>query len=127
LGVLGAYLSNLYLLRYAETPEEIQRVRRFMRLHTISAFVFCVCALAGVVLRMGLVGGLLILAAGMAALNYQYLVTLPRAMAPMLARDAARHGRKGPSWVYRSMFGRSAVIATSVLAVAATLYALLQQ
>ncbi|MEG1679036.1 MAG: RNA polymerase subunit sigma-70, partial [Stenotrophomonas sp.] len=61
-----------------------------------------------------------------AALNYQYLVTLPRVMAPMLARDAARHGRKGPSWVYQSMFGRSAVVTTSLLAVAATLYALLQ-
>lgn len=126
-GTLAAYLSNLYLLRYAETPEETQRVRRFMRLHTISAFVFCICAMAGVVLRMGLVGGLLTLAVGMAALNYQYLVTLPRVMAPMLARDAARHGRKGPSWVYQSMFGRSAVVGTSLLAVAATLYALLQR
>ncbi len=125
-GTLATWLSNLYLLRYAETAEENRRVRRFMRLHTISAFVFCVCALAGVVFRMGLVGGMLTLAAGMAALNYQYLVTLPRVMAPMLARDAARHGRSGPSRVYQSVFGRSVIVATSLLAVAATLFALLR-
>ncbi|HEX7988787.1 MAG TPA: sigma-70 family RNA polymerase sigma factor [Stenotrophomonas sp.] len=125
-GTVGAYLTNIYLLHYAETPEETLRIRRFMRLHTVSALVFCICAMAGVVLRMGPVGGLLTLAIGMAVLNYQYLVTLPRMMAPMLARDAARHGRKGPSWIYQSMFGRSAVVSASLLAVVATLYALLQ-
>ena len=39
-GTLAAYLSNLYLLRYAQTPEETLRVRRFMRLLSFSAFVF---------------------------------------------------------------------------------------
>ncbi len=125
-GMLAAYLSSLYLLRFAETAQERTRLRRFLRLHVATAFLFCTCAMAAAVLRLGQVPGLLLLGLGMAALNYQYLVTLPRLMVPMLARDAARHGRNGPSWVYRSLFGRSAVVGTSLLAVIATVYALMR-
>ncbi|MGV8960650.1 MAG: RNA polymerase sigma factor [Stenotrophomonas sp.] len=125
-GMLSAYLGGLYLLRYAESPTEQHLVRRFMRLNTLSAALFCGSVLLLVVLDLGLIAGLATLAAGMSVINYQYLVTLPRVMAPMLARDAARHGRNGPSWVYRSLYGRSAVVTTSVLAIAAVLFALLR-
>ena len=37
------------------------------------------------------------MALGMAAVNYQCLYPLQKVMAPMLARDAARHGRNGPT------------------------------
>ena len=126
LGTLAAFLSSLYLLHFADTPAERKQVLRFMRLHTLTALLFCITSLAGIVLRLGTTAGLILLAAGMIALNYQYLVTLPRTMALMLARDAARHGRAGPSWVYRSLFGRSAVISASVLVVAAVAYTLMR-
>lgn len=126
-GTLAAFFSSLYLLHYAQTPAERSQLRRFMRLHTLTAVLFCISALAGVALRVGTTAGLLLLALGMTALNYQYLVTLPRIMAPMLARDAARHGRSGPSWIYRSLFGRGAVASASVLVVAAVASALLRQ
>ena len=126
LGTGATYLSNLYLLSYAETAEEKRGVRRFMRLITLSAFAFCICTMAGVALRMGVIGGLVTMAVGMIVLNYQYLVILPPLMAPMLARDAARHGRNGPTWVYQSMFGRSAIAVTSLIVVAVVLFVLLR-
>ncbi len=126
LGTGATYLSNLYLLGYAETLEEKRGLRRFMRLNTISAFAFCFCTMAGVALDVGLPGSLVTMALGMILLNYQYLVTLPRLMAPMLARDAARHGRSGPSWVYQSMFGRSAIAVTTLMVVALVLFVLLR-
>lgn len=125
-GTLAAFFSSLYLLHYADTPAERKQVLRFMRLHTLTALLFCLSALGGVVLRLGTTAGLLLLAMGMIALNYQYLVTLPRIMGLMLARDAARHGRSGPSWIYRSLFGRGAVATASVLVVVAVAFVLLR-
>ncbi|KRG39953.1 RNA polymerase subunit sigma-70 [Stenotrophomonas pictorum JCM 9942] len=125
IGMLTACIASLYLLRYAETADERERVRRFLRLHNVTTVLFCGSILAVVVLNLGLATGLGIMAAGMIALNYQYLVTLPRVMAPMLARDAARHGRTGPSWVYRSMFGRTAMVSATVFTVGAVLFSLL--
>ncbi|MCW4454891.1 sigma-70 family RNA polymerase sigma factor [Flavobacterium sp. MXW15] len=126
-GMLSAYVGGLYLLRYAESPDERQRVRHFIRLHTLTAAVFCISALATVMFGLGQAAGLVTLVVGLCAINYQYLVTLPRIMAPMLARDAARHGRHGPSWVYRSLFGRGGVVAASVLVIGAVLLVQLRQ
>jgi hypothetical protein len=46
-------------------------------------------------------------------------------MARLRARAAARHGRRGPTWVYRSLFGRSAVVGASLLVVVAVAYTLM--
>ncbi len=125
-GMFAACFASLYLLRYAETAEEQRELRRFLRMHNLTTVVFCGSTLAVVALNLGLTVGLCVLGAGMVGLNYQYLVTLPRVMAPMLARDAARHGRNGPTWLYRSMFGRTAMVAATVFAVGAVLFALLR-
>ncbi len=126
IGMLAAWFASHYLLRYAETPSEQAQVRRFLRLHNITTVLFCGGTAVVVILNAGLAPGLTVLGIGMVALNYQYLITLPRVMAPMLARDAARHGRKGPSWVYRSMFGRTAMVTATLLAVCTVLYTLLR-
>lgn len=124
-GTAAAWVGGLYLLHYAESTAERAQVQRFMRLHTATAALFCGSTLLVVVLHLGLVVSLATLLVGMCAINYQYLVTLPRTMGPMLARDAARHGRSGPTRLYNSLFGRSAVAVSSVLVVAAVLYVLL--
>jgi len=124
-GTAAAWVGGLYLLHYAESAAERAQVQRFMRLHTATAALFCGSTLLVVVLHLGLVVSLATLLVGMCAINYQYLVTLPRIMGPMLARDAARHGRSGPTRLYNSLFGRSAVAVSSVLVVAAVLYVLL--
>ncbi|HBN54017.1 MAG TPA: RNA polymerase subunit sigma-70, partial [Stenotrophomonas sp.] len=126
-GTAAAWLGGLYLLRYAESSAERARIQHFMRLHTATAAVFCGSTLLVVVLQLGLVTSLASLLLGMCAINYQYLVTLPRIMGPMLARDAARHGRSGPTRVYNSLFGRSAVAVSSALVIAAVLFVLLKR
>lgn len=126
IGMLAAWFASLYLLRYAETAAEEKQVRRFLRLHNLTTVLFCAGTLAIVILDLGLTVGLTAMAIGMIALNYQYLITLPRVMAPMLARDAARHGRNGPSWIYRSMFGRTAMVSATVFAVGTLLFVLLR-
>ncbi len=127
IGMFTAWFASLYLLRYAETPDEHARLRRFLRVHNVTTVLFCGGTLAVVALDLGLVVGLSVMAIGMIALNYQYLFTLPRVMAPMLARDAARHGRKGPTWIYRSMFGRTAMVSATVFTVVSVLFALLNR
>ncbi|MTI72389.1 MULTISPECIES: sigma-70 family RNA polymerase sigma factor [Stenotrophomonas] len=124
-GTAAAWLGGLYLLHYAESAAERAQVQRFMRLHTATAALFCGGTLLVVLLHLGLVVSLASLLVGMCAINYQYLVTLPRIMGPMLARDAARHGRSGPTRLYNSLFGRGAVAVSSVLVVASVLYVLL--
>ncbi|MGH8054052.1 MAG: RNA polymerase sigma factor [Stenotrophomonas sp.] len=125
IGMLAAWFASLYLLRYAETPAEQVRVRSFLRLHNLTTLLFCGSILVVVAFKLSLTVALTVMAIGMITLNYQYLVTLPRLMAPMLARDAARHGRNGPSWIYRSMFGRTAMVSATVFTVAVVLYTFL--
>ncbi|WP_269790609.1 RNA polymerase sigma factor [Stenotrophomonas sp. Iso1] len=125
IGMLAAWFASLYLLRYAETSVEQVQVRKFLRLHNVTTVLFCSSMFGVVALKLSVVTGLTVLAIGMIVLNYQYLITLPRVMAPMLARDAARHGRNGPSWVYRSMFGRAAMVTATVFTVAMVLYTML--
>ncbi|MBN6150931.1 sigma-70 family RNA polymerase sigma factor [Xanthomonas sp. AmX2] len=118
-GMLGAYLGGLYLLRYAESAHERASVRRFIHLNTGSAAAICVGT--ALLEALGAAPGLALgfLAAGMLVINYQCLFPLQRIMAPLLARDAARHGRRGPTWLYHSLYGRPAIVATNVLVVAA--------
>ena len=125
-GVLGAYLGGVYLLRYADNDAERAQVRRLVRLQTFTAALFCLATLATVASGFTGLAMIVVLLGGLGVVNYQYLVTQPGVMAPMLARDAARHGRSGPTWVYRGMFGRGAVAATTVFVVAAVLYAFLR-
>ncbi|MCL7714347.1 RNA polymerase sigma factor [Stenotrophomonas mori] len=125
IGTAAAWLGGLYLLRYAESPDERIQVRYFLRLHTVTTALFSGSVFATVLLQAGLTTVLATLAVGVSAINYQYLVTLPRIMAPMLARDAARHGRTAPSWVYRSLFGRGVVVASTVVVMSLVLFVLL--
>jgi RNA polymerase sigma factor (sigma-70 family) len=124
-GLLAGYLSGRYLQVYAETHEERMQLQGFLRKHTLASVAFCASVLIVVLLDLGIAAALTALAIGMAVLNYLYLVTLPKVMAPMLARDAARHGRRGPSLFYRSLFGRTAVAGSSALCVIAVLASLL--
>lgn len=115
------YASGFYLLSYADTARERSQLRRLIRQMMGGAALTCLATMLLTLAHAGVwwvVGSLL---AGTAAINYQYLVSLQRLMAPMLARDAARHGRQGPTWIYQSTFGRPAVFWSNVfvLAVAA--------
>ena len=59
---------------------------------------------------------------GMAAINYQYLVTLPRIMVPLLAHPANATRRRS----YEYLMGKKAIVASSLLAIAGLAYAMVR-
>jgi len=120
-GFALTYASGFYLLSYADTERERQQLRRLVRQMMGVAALTCLATLGLSLAHAGVWWVVASLLAGTAAINYQYLVSLQRIMAPMLARDAARHGRNRPTWIWQSTFGRPAVLWSNVfvLAVAA--------
>jgi len=112
-GMLGAYLGGLSLLRFAETAEERRQVRSFIYLSTGTAALFCVGVLFVATLSTTTAVLLLYAVSGLAVINYQCLVILPRVMSPMLARSAARRGRTRV-WSHELMYGRTGVIISNL-------------
>jgi RNA polymerase sigma factor (sigma-70 family) len=128
-GVLGGVIGGLvgyaftwwYLARFCQTAQERQQVRRFMALNATSGSVWLFCLMLATVIATGWVAIGLVTLAGLCVINYQYLVTLPRIMDPILAHPANTQRRRG----YDYVIGRKAVALTSVLAIGAILYALI--
>ena len=116
-GVIGSYLGGRYLLCYTQTLAERAAVHRFVHYSTFTAMLVCASVLALTVLDATVYLSLAAMVLGTALVNYQILVPLQRIMAPMIARDAARKGRAGPSWVYQSMYGRPALLVTNLVIV----------
>jgi len=116
-GVIGSYLGGRYLLCHTETLAERAAVHRFVHYSTFTAMLVCAAVLALTVLDAPVYLSLAAMVLGTALVNYQILVPLQRIMAPMIARDAARKGRAGPSWVYQSMYGRPALLITNLVIV----------
>lgn len=123
-GFVTTYVSGFYLISYAEHDSERAQIRRMVRLMMLTAAAVCVPTLLLSLGGAGVWWTLAALGTGMIVVNYQCLVTLPRLMQPMLARDAARHGRHRPTWIYQSTFGRPAVLWSNVLVLAVALWTL---
>lgn len=124
-GMLGTYLGSLSLLRFAESAEERRQVRHFIFISTGTAALFCIGALFVAAMSAGKATLLLYAAAGMAVINYQCLVLLPRVMSPMLARAAARRGRTRV-WSYEFMYGRTGAAISSISVALALAWAYLR-
>lgn len=120
-GVAGSYLAGRYLLCYTETAAERAAVMRFVHYSTLTAMLSCATVLLLTLLHAPPYWALIAMLVGTGVVNYQLMVPLDRIMAPMLARDAARHGRSGPSWVYQSTYGRPALLATNLLVIGVVL------
>ncbi|HYG08306.1 MAG TPA: RNA polymerase sigma factor [Stenotrophomonas sp.] len=124
LGIALTYASGFYLFTYADNEHERAQLRRVIRQMMLSAAAVCITTLllslagAGVWWVLGGFG------AGMMLVNYYCLVSLPRVMAPLLARDGARRGRSRPSWVYQSTFGRPAVLWSNMFVLACVVWTL---
>ncbi|OBU69751.1 RNA polymerase subunit sigma-70 [Stenotrophomonas maltophilia] len=125
-GAVGSYLGGRFLLSYAETGAECARIRRFVHLSTGTSLAWCLAILMTVLLQSPLWAHVLVLAGGLAIINYQCLVTLRRIMAPMLMRDATRRGHTGINWKYEAMYGLTGMIAVNLLVIAAVAYTLMR-
>ncbi|GAB3056370.1 RNA polymerase sigma factor [Stenotrophomonas tumulicola] len=114
-GTAAGYLGGRYLMAFAETPEERTCIRRFVHVNTFTALAVCLSVLLVTLLALPVWIGLTVLIAGLALVCWQCLVPLQRIMAPLVARDSARRGRRGKNWKYEAMYGRPAVFASAVL------------
>jgi len=123
-GAAGSYLGGRFLLGYAETPLERAQVRRWVHLSTVTAMGMSVAVLVLSLLHAPVWSIMAALLLGMAAVNYQCVVTLQRLMAPLLARRAALTGRSGRDWKFEMMYGRSAVVGVSLGTIALLVYSM---
>ncbi|WP_406232468.1 RNA polymerase sigma factor [Isoptericola jiangsuensis] len=125
-GVAGSYLGGRFLLRFADTPQEQAKVRRFVHLNTFTAMVVCTSLLVSLMLAVPLWLQLALLVIGLGVVNYQCLVPLQRIMKPLIARDAARKGRSAINWQYELAYGRSGVLVMNLIVVGLLLYSLVR-
>lgn len=123
-GVLGSYLGGRYLLSYAENESERAAIRRFVHYSTFTAMLVCMSVFALTYLQPGWYSPVMALVIGLGLVNYQCLGPLQRIMAPMIARDAARHGRTGPNWKYESLYGRKAVWVMNLVVIGTIVWAM---
>ncbi|WP_295570475.1 RNA polymerase sigma factor [Stenotrophomonas maltophilia] len=125
-GAIGSYLGARFLMSYTETEGERTQVRRFVRINTGTGLAWCLVMLVATLLQVPMWSQLLLLALGLAVVNYQCLVPLQRLMAPMIARDSARRGRSGTNWKFESLYGRTGIIGANVFVIALVVYSLMR-
>jgi RNA polymerase sigma factor (sigma-70 family) len=125
-GAIGSYLGARFLMSYTETERERAQVRHFVRLNTGTGLVWCLAMLLAALLQAPIWSQMLLLASGLGVVNYQCLVPLQRVMAPMIARDSARRGRRGTNWKFESMYGRTGIIGANLLVIALVVYVLMR-
>lgn len=125
-GVLVAWLCRGILARYADNDAERRAILRTYDLYLLTSFVAVVGAVAAGWLFESRIPMLAAAIAGLVILNCQTLVSLPRLMDPLLARDAARnpHGAARRHLLYRLTFGVSGTLISNlvVLGMLAVLY-----
>ncbi|MGB3392761.1 MAG: hypothetical protein WBA56_04915, partial [Stenotrophomonas sp.] len=119
-GTLAYALTWWYLARFCGNAHERAQIQRFMRLNTATGSALVFCLMLAVILTSGGMAVLAVFALGMTAVNYQYLVTLPRIMDLILARADNAHRRRGYAWVV----GKPAVVVSTLVAGGCLLHAL---
>ncbi|KRG87944.1 RNA polymerase sigma70 [Stenotrophomonas daejeonensis] len=119
-GVVGYGLTWWYLVRFCAGARERAQVQRFMLLNMTTGTTMLFCIMLAVVLTPGWQATLATFAIGISIVNYQYLVTLPRIMDPILARADNARRRRGYAWV----IGKPAVVASTLVAGTCLLHAL---
>ncbi len=126
-GMLGSMVAYTftwwYLTRFTQSAQQRNQIRHFMRLNicTGAGWLFCVM-LATVLIRHWQVL-VIVFALGMTVVNYQYLVTLPRIMDPILAHPANASRRRS----YDYVLGRKAMVMSSLFAIGALAFAMIRR
>jgi RNA polymerase sigma factor (sigma-70 family) len=121
-GLIGYAFTWWYLARFCQTAQERQQVRRFIALNTVTGSAWLFCMMLATLLATGWQALAITTVVGLSAVNYQYLVMLPRIMDPILAYPANQRRRRG----YDYLLGKQAIVLSSVLAVGAVLFVLVR-
>ncbi|MEP6907935.1 MAG: sigma-70 family RNA polymerase sigma factor [Pseudoxanthomonas sp.] len=112
-GIIAYALTWWYLSCFSQSAQQRNQIRHFMLLNasTGAGWIFCVMLMT--VLTRNWQPLAITVVLGMAAVNYQYLVMLPRIMDPMLAHPANAARRRS----YAYLMGKKAIVASSLLAI----------
>lgn len=125
-GLLAAWLCRKLLVRYADNDAERSAIVRTYNVYMLTAMAIILGAFAARWMFDSPIPMFAAIVAGFAVVNYQMLVSLPRLMNPLLARDAARHpkGAARRQLFYRLTFGVSGTLISnlSVLGMLAIMY-----
>lgn len=118
-GIAGLYFGARYLLGYAEDETDRRAIKSFIANYSVTSAVFIVGALLAAVFSTGWQVLTATVLAGLAALNYELIVQLPRIMNPMLARDARRRpaGLARRQLAYRLVWGSTAILISNLVLV----------
>jgi RNA polymerase sigma factor (sigma-70 family) len=115
-GVLVAWLCRSLLARYADDDAERRSILRTYDVYLMTSFAIIIGAFVVHWLVDGWIPMFAVVVAGLVIVNYQLLVSLPRVMNPLLARDASRHphGAARRQLLYRLTFGVSGTLISNL-------------
>ena len=123
-GVLGGMSGYAfiwwYLARFSQTAQQRIQIRQFMLVSASSGAAWLFCVMLATLLFQNWQAIALSFGIGMAMINYQYLVTLPRIMQPILAHPVNAGRRRS----YEYLMGRKAMMVSSLLAIGGLAFAL---
>lgn len=120
-GTAAYALTWWYLARFSQSTPQRNQIRNFMLLNSSTGAAWLFCMMLATLLTGSRPLIVAVFALGMIVINYQYLVTLPRIMEPILAHPANAGRRRA----YEYVVGKKAVALSSVLAIAALVLALI--
>ncbi len=121
-GLVGYAFTWWYLARLCRTAQERLQMRRFMALNAATGSAWLFCVMLATVLTPGWQVVMAVAVLGLGVVNYQYLVTLPRIMEPILAHPANAGRRRG----YDYVVGHQGIVLSSTLALGAMLFVLVR-
>lgn len=115
-GALVAWFCRKLLARYADDEAERLAILKTYDAYLLTSLAVIVAVIVVSWLTEGPLPMFAAIIAGLAIINYQMLVPLPRLMNPLLARDAARHphGAERRQLLYRLTFGVSGALVSSI-------------
>ncbi|MEH6421857.1 RNA polymerase sigma factor [Pseudomonas sp. CGJS7] len=124
-GVVIMLMVNHYLMSYAGTPQERQRIRRLIRVVTVSGAVMSFGLVACLEISRGWFVPLAFTLVATAISAWQCLTLIPRTLAPSLQRIQRDSGRDPrDSVVYRWLLGPKAVVYSSLLLIGSIVFIL---
>ncbi|KRG69812.1 RNA polymerase sigma factor [Pseudoxanthomonas dokdonensis] len=114
-GLLSYLLSWWYLSSFCETADEYAQIRRFLWRNSVTGMLWLLTLLLVISVSVRWWPIVLVFAAGLTVVNYQYVVILPRIMRPLLAKPGNARRRRS----YSYLAGPTSIVLSSVLAVTA--------
>ncbi|KRB06831.1 sigma-70 family RNA polymerase sigma factor [Lysobacter sp. Root690] len=132
-GVIGGFVGGLiatvliarYMLGFAATPQERREIGRLITVMSVTSALLAVATLVTLEVSRGWIAPLAVTLAVIVLSLWQWLVVVPRALAPSMARIRRETGRDPKrSLIYRWVLGPQAMVWSSLVMLASVVYVL---